>query len=109
MFAVERDRATISNMVVDNAVEIMNHPDAGKYDLVAPREVMVASFGEEAQSGLPRRLAQADTGTVLREAAWGMTETHSYDAFNRGWQDDDRDLASARYSVDFRFRRLTSR
>ena len=91
MSAVERDRATISNMVVDNAVEVMNHPDAGKYDSrVAPR-----SFGRLLRRSSIRPSGEGwrkPTGTVLREAAWGMTETHSYDAFNRGWQDDDRDL-----------------
>jgi acyl-CoA synthetase (AMP-forming)/AMP-acid ligase II len=91
MFAVERNRATISNMVVDNAVEIMNHPDAGKYDLSSLREVMVASFVKKLNPAF-REGWRKLTGTVLREAAWGMTETHSYDAFNRGWQDDDRDL-----------------
>ena len=91
MFAVERNRATISNMVVDNAVEIMNHPDAGKYDLSSLREVLVASFVKKLNPAF-REGWRKLTGTVLREAAWGMTETHSYDAFNRGWQDDDRDL-----------------
>ena len=91
MSAVERDRATISNMVVDNAVEVMNHPDAGKYDLSSLREVLVASFVKKLNPAF-REGWRKLTGTVLREAAWGMTETHSYDAFNRGWQDDDRDL-----------------
>lgn len=91
MRAVQRHRATISNMVVDNAVEIMDRPDASQYDLSSLREVMVASFVKKLNPAFRdgwRRL----TGTVLREAAWGMTETHSYDAFNRGWQDGDRDL-----------------
>jgi acyl-CoA synthetase (AMP-forming)/AMP-acid ligase II len=91
MSAVERDRATISNMVVDNAVEVMNHPDAGKYDLSSLREVLVASFVKKLNPAFSEGWRKL-TGTVLREAAWGMTETHSYDAFNRGWQDDDRDL-----------------
>ena len=91
MFAVDRRRATISNMVVDNAVEIMNHPDSGRYDLSSLREVMVASFVKKLNPVF-REGWRKLTGTVLREAAWGMTETHSYDAFNRGWQDDDRDL-----------------
>ncbi|MBR0857723.1 AMP-binding protein [Bradyrhizobium liaoningense] len=91
MQAVQRHRASISNMVVDNAVEIMDRPDARHYDMSSLREVMVASFVKKLNPAFRdgwRRL----TGTVLREAAWGMTETHSYDAFNRGWQDDDRDL-----------------
>jgi long-chain acyl-CoA synthetase len=91
MLAVQRHRATVSNMVVDNAVEIMNRPDAGQYDLTSLREVMVASFVKKLNP-IFREGWRKLTGTVLREAAWGMTETHSYDAFNRGFQDDDRDL-----------------
>ncbi len=91
MYAVQHRRGTISNMVVDNAVEIMNHPDAGNYDLSSLREVLVASFVKKLNPAF-REGWRKLTGTVLREAAWGMTETHSYDAFNRGWQDDDRDL-----------------
>ena len=91
MHAVQRHRATISNMVVDNAVEIMNRTDAGQYDLTSLREVMVASFVKKLNP-IFREGWRKLTGTILREAAWGMTETHSYDAFNRGWQDDDRDL-----------------
>ena len=91
MQAVQRHRATISNMVVDNAVEIMNRTDADQYDLASLREVMVASFVNKLNP-IFREGWRKLTGTILREAAWGMTETHSYDAFNRGWQDDDRDL-----------------
>lgn len=34
------------------------------------------------------------TGTVLREASYGMTETHTSDSFTLGLQGDDRDLGS---------------
>ena len=91
MAAVQRHGVTVSNMVVDNAVEIINHPDAGRYDLSSLREVMVASFVKKLNP-LFRKQWRELTGSTLREAAWGMTETHSYDTFNRGWQDDDRDL-----------------
>ena len=78
-------------MVVDNAVEIINHPDARRYDLSSLREVMVASFVKKLNP-LFRKQWRELTGSTLREAAWGMTETHSYDTFNRGWQNDDEDL-----------------
>ena len=32
------------------------------------------------------------TGTILMEAAWGMTETHTSNTFTAGFQDDDFDL-----------------
>jgi long-chain acyl-CoA synthetase len=91
MFAVDRYRATVTNLLVDNAVEVMSHPDAGKYDLTSLREAMVASFVKKLNPQFREGWREL-TGTTLREAAWGMTETHSYNAFNRGWQDEDRDL-----------------
>lgn len=91
MYAVQRHRVTISNLLVDNAVEIMNRPDVSQYDLSSLREVLVASFVKKLNP-MFREGWQKLTGTVLREVAWGMTETHSYDTFNRGWQDGDRDL-----------------
>ncbi|WP_084807098.1 AMP-binding protein [Bradyrhizobium sp. NAS80.1] len=91
MTAVQRHRATVSNMVVDNVVEIINHRDAGRYDLSSLREVIVASFVKKLNPAFRTKWREL-TGTTLREAAWGMTETHSYDTFTRGWQDNDRDL-----------------
>jgi acyl-CoA synthetase (AMP-forming)/AMP-acid ligase II len=37
---------------------------------------------------------KALTGSTLREAAWGMTETHSFDTFSRGFQNDSYDLGA---------------
>jgi long-chain acyl-CoA synthetase len=93
MAAVERHRVTVSMMVVDNAVQVMEHPSAGNHDLRSLREVLVASFVKKLNTGFRERW-HALTGTILREAAWGMTETHSYDTFTRGWQDADFDLHS---------------
>ncbi|HEX2888898.1 AMP-binding protein [Vineibacter terrae] len=91
MLAVQRHRVTVSNMVVDNAVEIMGRPDAQQHDLTSLREVMVASFVKKLNPTF-RQTWRKLTGTTLREAAWGMTETHSYDTFTRGWQEGDQDL-----------------
>ena len=76
MRAVERHRVTVSIMVVDNAVEIMEHKEAGSYDLKSLREVLVASFVKKLNLTF-RAGWRKLTGSTLREAAWGMTETHS--------------------------------
>ncbi|MGB3865453.1 MAG: AMP-binding protein [Xanthobacteraceae bacterium] len=89
--AVERHRVTVSMMVVDNAVEIMSNTDAKKHDMRSLREVLVASFVKKLNPAFRQGWREL-TGSTLREAAWGMTETHSYDSFTQGWQDGDRDL-----------------
>lgn len=91
MRAIERHRVTISMMVVDNAVEIMEHKEAGSYDLKSLREVLVASFVKKLNVTF-RAGWKKLTGSTLREAAWGMTETHSFDTFTRGFQEGDYDL-----------------
>lgn len=91
MAQVERYKVTVTAMVVDNAVEIMESPDAGKHDLTSLREAVVASFVKKLNVPFRERW-RALTGTTLREAAWGMTETHSFDTFTRGFQDNDFDL-----------------
>lgn len=98
MQAVERRKATIAMMVVDNAVEVMERPEAADHDLTSLREVLVASFVKKLNPAF-RRKWRSLTGTTLREAAWGMTETHSYDSFTYGWQDDDYDLKAQQVFV----------
>lgn len=91
MRAIQRKKATVVMMVVDNAVEILDHADAKNYDLSSLRNVLVASFIKKLNVPFRERW-KALTGTTLREAAWGMTETHSFDSFTRGFQTDHYDL-----------------
>lgn len=89
--AVERHKVTVALMLVDNAVQVMEDAGVGRFDLHSLREVMVASFVKKLNTTFRdgwRKL----TGSTLREAAWGMTETHSFDSFTRGHQDGDADL-----------------
>ncbi|HYF58453.1 MAG TPA: AMP-binding protein [Burkholderiaceae bacterium] len=91
MAAVERHRATAAFMLVDNAVQVMEHPRAAEHDLRSLRAVLVASFVKKLNPAFRERWREL-TGATLREAAWGMTETHSFDTVTRGWQDGDADL-----------------
>jgi acyl-CoA synthetase (AMP-forming)/AMP-acid ligase II len=93
MRAIERYRVTTAMMVVDNAVEIMEHPQARAHDLSSLRNVLVASFVKKLNLTF-REGWKALTGSTLREAAWGMTETHSFDTFTRGFQNDGYDLGA---------------
>lgn len=91
MAAVERYRVTLASLVLDTAVEVMDHPDVGRYQLRSLRDARVASFVKKLSVAYRERW-RALTGTTMREAAWGMTETHTMDTFTRGMQQDDFDL-----------------
>ncbi len=91
MAAIERYKVTRTAMVVDNAVEIMDHPKLGEYDLHSLQAMRVSSFVKKLNPSYRERWF-ALTGTVMVEAAWGMTETHTCDTFTTGQQRDNLDL-----------------
>ncbi|MDB5817409.1 MAG: acyl-CoA synthetase [Rhizobacter sp.] len=89
--SVERHRATVAYMLVDNAVELLGHPAFDQHAVGSLRETLVASFVKKLNPTL-RAAWREKVGPTLREAAWGMTETHSFDSVTRGFQHDDADL-----------------
>jgi fatty-acyl-CoA synthase len=89
--AIERYRVTTTALIVDGAVELMNRPDFGDYDLSSLDRVRVVSFVKKLDTDIRKRWFDL-TGTVLAEAAWGMTETHTSNTFTTAMQDDDFDL-----------------
>ncbi|HYW92226.1 MAG TPA: AMP-binding protein [Gammaproteobacteria bacterium] len=93
MTAVQRYRATVAGLLVDNAVELMEHPRAGEFELRSLRQVRGVSFVKKLTVDYRRRWREW-TGTTIAEAAWGMTETHTSDTFTTGMQEDDFDLKS---------------
>ncbi len=93
--AIERYRVTDMLGTVDNYVELMDHPAFGEYDLSSLRRPRTMSFIRKLTVDIRRRW-QAAVGehSVLREGAYGMTETHTGDTITYGFQDRDRDLDS---------------
>ncbi len=91
MAAIERYGITRIGMVLDNAVEIMDHPDVNNYSLTSLKAIRVSSFVKKLNPSYRERWLKL-TGTVMVEAAWGMTETHTCDTFTTGQQDDNLDL-----------------
>src|SRR5690606_28799414 len=91
ILAVERYRVTTASLVLDSAVEVMEHPDVADHDLRSLRSMRVSSFVKKLGIEYRRRWHDL-TGTTLIEASWGMTETHTNDMFTRGMQHDDFDL-----------------
>ena len=93
MTAVERHKASFAYLLVDNAVEILDHPRTPSFDLTSLRKVRVLSFVKKLNPDFRARW-RALTGADMIEAAWGMTETHTMDSFTIGMQQDNFDLLS---------------
>jgi fatty-acyl-CoA synthase len=91
MAAIDTYKVTVTAMPVDGAVEIMDHPRCREFDLSSLEQVRVVSFVKKLNADYRRRWKDL-TGTILMEAAWGMTETHTSNTFTAGFQDDDFDL-----------------
>lgn len=93
--AIERYRVTDMIGTVDNYVELMAHPGAAQHDLSSLRRPSCMSFIRKLSIPLRRQWQQlVGEHCVLREASYGMTETHTVDTFTRGFQDGDCDLDS---------------
>lgn len=93
MTAVARYKASFAYLLVDNTVEILEHPASRSFDLTSLAKVRVSSFVKKLNPDFRARW-RALTGAAMIEAAWGMTETHTMDTFTIGMQGDDFDLLS---------------
>jgi acyl-CoA synthetase (AMP-forming)/AMP-acid ligase II len=91
MAAVDRYKVETAGLLVDNAVQVMDHPDVVRYDLTSLKTTTCSSFVKKLNLDFRARW-KALTGVTLIEAAWGMTETHTNDTFTLGMQQDDWDL-----------------
>ncbi|KXO94006.1 AMP-binding protein [Tsukamurella pseudospumae] len=88
-------RYAVTDLVgtVDNYVELMELPgfDGAAFGTVV--NPLAVSFVLKLTPELRARW-RGLTGGTLREASYGMTETHTADTFTLGFQDDDRDLTA---------------
>lgn len=78
----------------DGYVELVDLLDTEEFadaDLSSLETCQAVSFVRKLDVEL-REEWKSRTGIVLREASYGMTETHTSDTFTLGLQDDDRDL-----------------
>ena len=91
--AIEKYRVTSLSGVLDNIVELMEHPNLSQYDLSSLRTTTVSSFIKKLNVDY-RQKWKALTGLILRESSYGMTETHTCDFFTTELHQDDRDLKS---------------
>lgn len=88
---IDKYQATVIYGLVDNIVELMEHPEMSEYNLRSLRETTVSSFVKKVNKEYRRRWREL-TGSIMRESSYGMTETHTMDTLTAGLQADDMDL-----------------
>ncbi|MFJ4715407.1 AMP-binding protein [Streptomyces sp. NPDC088785] len=80
---------------VENYLELLDHPDLAHRDLSTLTAPLTVSFVRPLTPALRARwTAAVGPHSVLREASYGMTETHTSDTNTLGFQDGDHDLLS---------------
>lgn len=90
---IETKRATTLIATVDNYVELMARPDAAGRDLSSLETALAVSFVLQLTPQIRSQWRDL-TGHTLREASYGMTETHTADSITLGFQEDDWDLSA---------------
>lgn len=91
--AIDHYKVNVTAMPVDGAVELMDHPRFAEFNLSSLSQVRVVSFVKKLNPAYRKRWKDL-TGTILTEASWGMTETHTSNTLTAGFQDNDFDLLS---------------
>jgi len=81
MMAIDKYKVNYFTGTVPMNVAIMNHPNVGKYDLSSLRLTMTMSFGIALTEEIAKQWAEVTKGGILVEAAYGLSETHTFDTF----------------------------
>jgi acyl-CoA synthetase (AMP-forming)/AMP-acid ligase II len=93
--AIETHRVTSCLGTVDNFVELLDVLERSPRDVSSLRTPLTMSFVTRLTPAIRARWASLARGAgVIREAGFGMTETHAVDTATRGFQDGDEDLLS---------------
>ncbi|MGY0488161.1 AMP-binding protein [Streptomyces sp. WG-D5] len=91
--AIETHGATTMAGTVENYLELLDHPDFARHDLSSLSTPLTVSFIRKLTPALRARWkAAVGEHSVLREASYGMTETHTSDTNTLGFQSGDHDL-----------------
>ncbi|MGA2158878.1 MAG: AMP-binding protein [Dehalococcoidia bacterium] len=81
MQAIDRYKLQFFQASVPMNLAIMDHPDRKKYDLSSLKLCLTTSFGVQLTEEIAGRWKEDTGGCVLVEAAYGLTETHTFDTF----------------------------
>jgi fatty-acyl-CoA synthase len=93
LIAIDKYKVTHTGGVLDNFVELMERPDANRYDLSSIKSVTVSSYVKKMNIEYRRRWQEL-FGSIMRESSYGMTETHTFDTFTNYMYENDMDLKS---------------
>lgn len=91
MMAIEKYKVTSTYLTFDMYWEIIEHPEVGKYNLRSLRTCTGSSFVKGLTKELRKRWREV-CGAIVREWAYGMTETHTFDTFTAGFHKNDMDI-----------------
>lgn len=92
--AIARHEVTTMAGTVENYLELLAHPDFARHDVSSLTAPLTVSFIRKLTPELRARWrAAVGPDSVLREASYGMTETHTSDTNTLGFQDGDHDLS----------------
>ncbi len=93
--AIETHRVTSCLGTVDNFVELLDALERAPRDVSSLRTPLTMSFVTRLTPAIRDRWRQLAVGAgVIREAGFGMTETHAVDTVTAGFQEHDEDLLS---------------
>ncbi|MGA9049276.1 MAG: AMP-binding protein [Dehalococcoidia bacterium] len=81
MQAIDRYKLQFFQASVPMNLAIMDHPDRKKYDLSSLKLCLTTSFGVQLTEEIAARWKEDTGGCLLVEAAYGLTETHTFDTF----------------------------
>ena len=88
-------RVTTMVGTVENYLELLDHPALADADLSSLGDPMAVSFVRKMSPEVRHRWREAvGEHSLLREGAYGMTETHTFDATPYGFAEGDRDLVA---------------
>ncbi len=90
---IQRHRVSIMVGTVENYLELLDQPGVADFDLASLTHPLAVSFVRKLTPDVRHRWAAVvGPHSVLREAAYGMTETNTFDVTPFGFDEGDRDL-----------------
>ncbi|MDP8003144.1 MAG: AMP-binding protein [Caldisphaera sp.] len=89
--AIHKYRVTLMYATFDIYWEILNYPEVRKYDLSSLKTCLGSSFIKGLTKELRGKWKEL-TGAILREAAYGLTESHTSDTLTAGFHKNDMDI-----------------
>lgn len=81
MQAIERYKINYFQATVPMNIGIMDHPDRKNYDISTLKLCLTTSFGVQITEEIAKRWKDDTGGCILVEAAYGLSETHTFDTF----------------------------